>query len=306
MQVLYWFQGLRSPFGNAVMQAITEFGGEYAFLALAIFLLWCVDKRKGYYLLSVGFFGTCINLVLKLLFRIPRPWVLDPNFKPVQSAVADAGGYSFPSGHSQNAVGIYGSLAKRESIKWLKMAYLALCILVPVSRMYLGVHTPKDVLTSAAIAVVLVFALEPLVYHDNPKVFSWMLLAMVGISAMMVAFLELTPWPADIDPANLANGMKTGYTMLGACLGIGIAYFADRKYLHYSTKAVWWAQVLKLLLGIALTLGLKAALKAPLYALIGCQWLADGLRYFLMVLFAAMVWPMTFRYFALLGREDRV
>ena len=80
MQLLYWFEGIRMPGLNEFMLAITTLGEETAFLALALIFFWCVDKRKGYYLMAVGFIGTMVNQFLKLWFRIPRPWVLDPEF----------------------------------------------------------------------------------------------------------------------------------------------------------------------------------------------------------------------------------
>ena len=91
---------------------------------------WCVSKEEGYYLLFVGFFGTVLNQFLKLLCRIPRPWVLDPNFTIVESARAAATGYSFPSGHTQNAVGTFGAMALRTERKWVRGVCIALIVLV--------------------------------------------------------------------------------------------------------------------------------------------------------------------------------
>ena len=103
MKLLYLLESLRTPAGDWLMSGITHLGGETAFLAVAIFIFWCVDKHEGYYLLTVGFLGTVLNQFLKLLCRIPRPWVLDPDFTIVESARAEATGYSFPSGHSTPA-----------------------------------------------------------------------------------------------------------------------------------------------------------------------------------------------------------
>ena len=97
MSFLYWLESIRCPFLDAVMQAFTCFGEELAFLLLALTIFWCVSKEEGYYLLFVGFFGTVLNQFLKLLCRIPRPWVRDPDFTIVESARSGAGGYSFPS-----------------------------------------------------------------------------------------------------------------------------------------------------------------------------------------------------------------
>ena len=111
MEFLYLLEKLRVPGLNEFMVAITEFGSETAFLAVALILFWCVDKRQGYYIMSVGFVGTIANQFLKLLCRIPRPWVLDENFTILEQAREGATGYSFPSGHTQNSVGTFGGVA---------------------------------------------------------------------------------------------------------------------------------------------------------------------------------------------------
>ena len=86
MEFLRFLEGLRTPFMDTVMSLITQLGDELFFMVIAITMFWCIDKKRGYYLLSVGFVGTVLNQFLKLVFRIPRPWVLDPNFTIVESA----------------------------------------------------------------------------------------------------------------------------------------------------------------------------------------------------------------------------
>ena len=89
MQLLYALAELRTPFLDALLGALTNCGGELVFMAAAIIVFWCVSKSCGYYMLTVGFVGTIVNQFLKLVFRIPRPWVKDPDFQIVESARAD-------------------------------------------------------------------------------------------------------------------------------------------------------------------------------------------------------------------------
>ena len=142
MEALYALESIRVPWLDTVMAAITHLGEETVFMVAALFVFWCVSKRHGYYLLAIGFAGTVLNQFLKLLFRIPRPWVLDSDFTIVESARAQATGYSFPSGHSQNAIGTFGGIARFTRRKWVRVAAIVVAVLVPLSRMYLGVHTP--------------------------------------------------------------------------------------------------------------------------------------------------------------------
>ena len=112
MQILYWFQSIRNPVLDRFFSLVTMLGEETVFLVLGILIFWCVNKQKGYFILSVGFLGLLVNQFLKISCRVPRPWVKDPQFTIVESAREAATGYSFPSGHTQISVGAYGSIAR--------------------------------------------------------------------------------------------------------------------------------------------------------------------------------------------------
>ncbi|MBQ1264784.1 MAG: phosphatase PAP2 family protein, partial [Oscillospiraceae bacterium] len=145
MDFLRWLSSLRTPALDSFFSALTHLGGETIFMVLAIAIFWCLSKRCGYFILVTCFFGTVFNQFLKIACRVPRPWVLDGTFPIVEAARADAGGYSFPSGHTQNAVGTFGALYLYNKNRTLRIICAALVVLVPFSRMYLGVHTPLDV-----------------------------------------------------------------------------------------------------------------------------------------------------------------
>lgn len=93
--------------------------------------------------------------------------------------------------------------------------------------------------------------------------------------------------------------------MLGALLGFLIVYIADEKKLHFDVRAPFWGQVLKLVLGLALLLGIKAGLKPVLAALFAGSQAESFVRYFLIVLFAGIIWPLTFPFFAKLGKKGK-
>ncbi len=299
MEVLYRLQEIRTPVLDTVMALITRMGEETIFMLAAIIVFWCISKRGGYYLLTVGFLGTIANQFLKLLFRIPRPWVLDPQFEIVESARKAATGYSFPSGHTQNAVGTFGGIARMTSKRWVRVCCIVIFLLVAFSRMYLGVHTPWDVGVSFVIGTVLVFAVYPLIRstEEHPRRMLWLLVGMVACSGLYLAFTYAFPFPADIDAANLQSGIENGWKLLGATLGMLLACWLDQKYIHFETKAAWWVQILKIVFGLILLLAIKGGLKAPLIALCGHEGIAGAIRYSLVVLFAGALWPMTFRYF---------
>jgi len=303
MDILYWFESIRVPGLNELMLLITRFGEETIFLVAAMTVLWCVDKRKSYYLLAVGFLGLIANQVLKLSFRIPRPWVQDQNFTILEQAREAAKGYSFPSGHTQTAVGTFGSIAYTTKNRVVKYLCVAVCVLVPISRMYLGVHTPLDVTVATAMAVLLVYFLRPIAGEKSQKLMPWVLCGMTVCAFAFLAFVELFPFPADIDAHNYETGVSSAYKFLGAIIGFAIVYVVDEKWLNFEVKAVWWAQIIKVAIGFVLVLAVKSGLKAPINSLIG-ESLGAAVRYFLIVIVAGIVWPLSFRFFKCLGNKE--
>lgn len=305
LDILRAIAALRTPRLDSIMQGITELGGETVFMVLLLVVFWCVDKNKGYYLMLLCFAGTAVNQVLKIAFCIPRPWLLDPSFEIVESARAGAAGFSFPSGHTQNAIAAYGGLARVTEKRWLRIVCLALTLLIPFSRMYLGVHTPLDVGVSFLLAWGLVFAFAPLLEEIERRggalERAWLAM-LVPAAAFLLCALRIRAL-AHGDLTNFNHAVKTAWTMLGLVLGALVSALADRHYTRFETDAVWWAQVLKVVLGFALTLAVRVALKAPLTAAFGKNSVGDALCYFAVVLMAGTLWPMTFGWFHLMGRK---
>lgn len=307
MDILYALEKIRTPFWNGVMSAVTQLGGEVIFIVAAVVVFWCVSKWEGYYLMTIAFCGTVLNQFLKLICRVPRPWVRDPNFTIVESARAEATGYSFPSGHTQNAIGLFGGMARWGGRRWVRLGLTALALVIAFSRMYLGVHTPADVGVSLVLAAALVLGLYPLMRRaqEKPRYMGYVLAAMLVVSGAFVVFVETCGFPADTDAENLASGIGNAWKMLGAVAGMTLAWLLDRRYIHFETQAVWWVQVIKVAVGMALLLAIKSGLKAPLLALLGHEGLAGGVRYFLLVLVAGAVWPLVFRPMSKWGKEKK-
>lgn len=301
MEVLYFLEDIRIPVLNEFMLLITHLGEETAFLVMALIFFWCVDKHKGYYIMVVGFIGTIANQFMKLWFRIPRPWVLDENFTILEEARAEASGYSFPSGHSQSAVGTFGCIAASSKERWLKIAGIMISILVPLSRMYVGVHTPADVLVGSAMALVLVLLLKPVMLGKKERSLMPLIGIMLAMAVGLLLFVELYPFPADVDVHNLQSGVKNAYTLMGCLVGVGVVYVLDRKYIRFTNDSVWWAQILKAVLGLTLVLAVKEGMRSPLDALFAGHLVSRAVRYFLIVVTAGALWPLTFRWFAKLG-----
>lgn len=304
MEFLYFLEKIRIPVLNEFMLLITHLGAETAFLVIALIMFWCVDKRRGYYILSVGFLGTILNQFMKLCFRVPRPFELDKNFQCLAAAKPEATGFSFPSGHTQSAVGTFGGIAYTAKNKCVRIVAICIAVLVPFSRMYVGVHTPQDVVVAALMAVALIFLVKPIVYDDDGKHMPVLLGFMTLLAIGYLGFVELYQFPEGMNPDRLLSGIESAYTLLGALLGMVAVYIVDEKWLNFSTKAVWWAQILKVVLGLGVVLAVKSGLKPGLNALFG-ELIGRSVRYFLIVVVAGIVWPLSFRLFSKLGSKEK-
>ena len=310
MSVLYFFESIRNPVLDFLFSIITVLGEETVFMVVGMVVFWCISKHDGYFLLCTGFIGTLINQFMKMLFRVPRPWIKDPSFTIVESAREGASGYSFPSGHTQTSVGLYGGIAKRSRELTVRITMIALCVLIPLSRMYLGVHTPLDVGVSVAIALLLIFVLDPIFRkaENSPKIMYIIIGAMTLLVTAYILFITLYSFPESVYSAesihNLTSARENGFTLLGCMVGLIVVYTLDIRYTKFDTHAVWWAQILKIIGGLILVVAAKELLKAPLDFVFGGNLISRSVRYFTMVLIGGGLWPMTFKYFSKLGKNN--
>ncbi len=308
MEFLKLLASIHNPVLDFFFYAITFLGDEICFMAIAITIFWCVDKRGGYYVLITGLIGTVINQGLKLLFRIERPWVLDKSFEVSAELRETAGGYSFPSGHTQNIAGTFGSIFAFFKRNWLRIVSIVIIILVSFSRMYLGVHTPLDVLTSLGIALVLVCVLYPV--FSNEERFHRLMPYVIGVCAALslalliyVNCLPVSDFPTEEDIANLNSGRKNAATLFGCLLGLVVVYPIDRLFFNFKTDAPWYCQLVKVAGGLGGVLLIKELGKVLFGAVLGLfiekpEYIARAIAYFLVVIFAGIVWPLTFGFFS--------
>lgn len=304
MEILYGLQEIRTPVLDFLVQAVTFLGEETVFMVVSIVILWCVDKKWGFRFFFLGMIGNVLNQIMKAAFVTPRPWVRDPNFAIVETAREAATGYSFPSGHTMGAASLLGSVALFFKRRWVTVLCILLALMVGFSRLYLGVHMPEDVIVGLLVSLLLVLAMGWLFKKadDDPRYTRVIVLTGLGLSLLLLLFVLYGPKGGNHMPEFDAHGVEAGWSMFGCIAALALGVFLDEKYIHFETKAVWWAQLIKAAVGIGVILAIRILLKAPLAALFGAG-LGKGVRYFLMSIFGVAVWPLTFGWFSRLGRR---
>ena len=225
MEILHFIAQYRTPFFDTLFQAITLFAQETLVVVIICWLYWCLDKRKAYILGFTYFLSGLLVQGLKITFRIPRPWVLDSTFHPVSSALSGATGYSFPSGHTQSGTALFSTLGFASRKYAGKFFCFFFMILIGFSRMYLGVHTPKDVLVSMfltlGISAFIWYKAGPaLTDTTHAKKISLGLLCICLFLGIYTFYLYTTK---TADPEMAKDALKA----CGAGLGFAVGYYLE-------------------------------------------------------------------------------
>ncbi len=289
MTFLWLLEGIRTPFLDKLMQLVTYFGQELIIIAVICTLYWCVDKRFAY-LLGFTYFsaGLCVQ-ALKITFRIPRPWILDPEFRAVESALDGATGYSFPSGHTQGATCLFFPLALRTPRLAAKILYVLAFLGIGFSRMYLGCHTPKDVLTSLALSLVIASVIwkYQAVLLDEDKNLRLITAALIFLSLAVAAYALILHNGGAIETKYAVDCCKAA----GAGFGFSVGYYIERTKLNFDTKTDgFFTQAVKLVIGLVLALAIKEGFSL----IFGNSVLAKMLEYFILVLWVLVLYPYLF------------
>jgi membrane-associated phospholipid phosphatase len=267
IMVVLYLQGLGAAL-TAPMKAFTFLGNEEFFLAVAPAIYWCLDTALGLRMGLLLMISAGLNNAVKLVFHAPRPYWYDPTVK----ALSSESSFGIPSGHSQNAVVVWGRLASGIQKTWAWILALALVFFIGLSRIYLGVHFPTDVLSGWLLGVLILAAA---IKWDRPLA-EWLrrigptgqLLTALGVSLGLIllgwaARISLGNWTFPVEWADniriaLPNGELPNPLNLDGLISNGGAFFGLAagavllaKWGGYQTRGVWWQLAARYLIGLA-------------------------------------------------------
>jgi membrane-associated phospholipid phosphatase len=195
VEVIEFLQRATSPFMDSLMLAITQLGSERAYIVILTVIFLGIDARIGR---RIGIFlliSLYLNQQIKLLMDTPRPFILDPTIARNQAAIDGAGGGGFPSGHAQGSTTLWGLVAFYFRKRWLWWLAIILVVVISLTRLYLGVHWPIDVIGGIVIGIAII-GLTMLVdtFVTNTARLPWWLVLLLGL-AMPLALNVLAPSP---------------------------------------------------------------------------------------------------------------
>ncbi|HYF63267.1 MAG TPA: phosphatase PAP2 family protein [Herpetosiphonaceae bacterium] len=258
LDFIKWLQSFHSPVLDKIMLWVTSVGGEDFYLLFGPIFFWCVGIGMGVRLCMILLGSFYLNDVLKEAFATLRPIVAHPDQvrMPAEAAITAQDGLgnwqgAFPSGHAQHTVVFWAFVALwlRRPAAWA--AALAMIALVSLSRIYLGVHWPIDILGGWLLGAAFIAAavlVPPLIERLAPRQREWLLLA---AGAGSVALF-------------LIDGSIFRAKMLGFLGGALFSLVLQQRYLPFKVGGSPSVQVAKAAIGLAGLFVLRAGLKLAL------------------------------------------
>ncbi|MEF3693032.1 MAG: phosphatase PAP2 family protein [Acholeplasmataceae bacterium] len=267
----------RNPVLDWVFYILTQLGDQYTFIVIAVILYWVYDKKYAHRFAFTFMLSALVNTGIKEIFKRPRPYIAHPDEVSVEPHW-ETDGYSFPSGHAQ-ASGVLGytayDLSKRMKKPFIWKIGLALMILVPLSRIYLGQHYLSDVVVGVLFSFFIAHYTFKLIdlMKDKEEIYTLIIVPFFMIGLIFVQ-------------------NHTFFISAGAFIGFAIGYFLEKRYVKYDVSNKASIQIIKVICGLIGAILIKEGLK---FVFADTLWF-DFLRYFLIGVWVAYGAPLVFKY----------
>jgi hypothetical protein len=250
---------------TAFMHLISFLGTGAFYVPVLLVVFWCVSPRAGARATIVLGLNGMINGLLKLAFHTPRPYWTDPGTKGLESDST----FGMPSGHSQNAMVAYGLLGAGLRRRAVWAGGVVMIVLIGISRVYLGVHSPGQVLAGWAIGAAILGSVLLL----EPRVLPWWTRRPIAVQVLLALLLTLgllglwalgvrhlhgwrmpSPWAAAIvkaggtvQPVTMRSGAMGAGTLFGGVAGV--SWLAHRGW--FEAGGALWPRLARLPVGLA-------------------------------------------------------
>lgn len=237
IELIKQIQQISNPILDQIALWLTNLGGIYVVVGCIFILYWVVNKKTAFKFVIAYLVSAVANQGLKQLFEYPRP------FDNGAISIGEAStGYTFPSGHAQTTAvtTTFLFLEYNKKVKWLKWVLLAVLIIVPLTRMYLGQHYLTDVLFGVWIGIVITY-------------FVWRFFFIFGDKEHIVGLIAIIPVFAVLTWILITHNYYQDYleivTVGGAFIGFMLGYFLEKVFVKTPMPTKWWKIVLRLLIG---------------------------------------------------------
>ena len=241
---LLFLQNIRiaqPEFIDKLFLSITIFGEFWLPTLICAIVYWCIDFKAGLYLFTLEGFNSVITHFLKMIACVYRPWVLSDKIHPSKLAVPFAKGYSFPSGHSAMSSSVLGGTAfilRRKPI--ICILLICLILLIGFSRLWLGVHTPQDVVCGLLIGLASIFIVDRIINYAEKRQNRYLILAFIlniTVALILLYICRFNTYRTDyVSGELLVNPAKSIYSTVviyGYLLGLLNGAFLCRRFFPF-------------------------------------------------------------------------
>ena len=228
--MLKFFENIRSDILTLVMTIITMMAEGLFIVGILAGLYWCIDKKAATKLSWCVLFSLVGNGIVKNMVKMPRPFEVQ-DITPIRQETATS--YSFPSGHTQTATSFWTSAIIIIKTNPIKIVGTILVILTAISRVYLGVHWPMDVIGGIAFGILLTLLASKLL-GENANI---TMNHVVGTSIVLLTVMCLKV-DADL------------YKSAAALWGMSVGVYIEQNYINFIPYQIKRLQIKKALIGV--------------------------------------------------------
>lgn len=246
LEIVQWFQLMRSDLLTPIALFFHFAGAGIFYVAVIGTVYWMIDKRLGMRLFFALIIIGLITLLLKELFGRPRPHhIIDGG---IMALVADTS-YGLPSGHTSMAFVFWGYFAFWMQKRRITIGVMCFVILMGLSRMYLGVHFPQDVVGGLILGAIVL----TLYYQYVERVVDWW--------HEQVIWIQLgSPILLGIITIVVLNSNEDGLTLAGLLIGAAFGIVLETRFIHFDSKNQWSRRILQSFLGLVIAIGILQGL----------------------------------------------
>ena len=246
------------------MKFFSFLGSEDFFLFVLPLVYWSIDAGLGIRIGMILLVSNGLNDLFKIAMQGPRPYWVSEKVVGMASETS----FGVPSGHSQIAAGVWGTMAAYLRRPWAWVLAILVIVLIGLSRMYLGVHFPHDVLLGWTLGFLTLWAFvawwEPVANRLKKMTLGGQVATAFGVSLVMILLVALevyllrgwetpsdwldlsTRWGGEPpDPLSLQGIFTAAGTLFG--LGTGVAWLAARG--GYQASGPVWKRALRYVVG---------------------------------------------------------
>ena len=217
LDILMYLQSIRNELFTSIFTFFTICTEVPVITVLTGILYWCINKKLGQRTLFALCGSLNINAGVKNFVKMQRPI----GTKGLESLrVETATGYSFPSGHTQTATTFWISMMYLFRQVWIYVVGILMILGAGISRLYLGVHWPMDVIVGWGFGIVLsILFIKLFNYIDDSKNY-YILIGLMLIFGIYTYFI----------------GGEDSYKLFGLYTGFVLGYMVEDTYINFSTE----------------------------------------------------------------------